>query len=126
MKKLFAIVAALVLVLSLASCAPKDVEAAEEKLEKKGYTVTVDEKLVPGLLNVIGIDVDAVVTAVKDNGEDADADAVTAYLFEDKDAAKAAIEKLTEWAEKKDEESNFKQVGCWLYAGTEKGMKDFN
>ena len=37
-----------------------------------------------------------------------------------------AIEKLSEWAEKKNEESNFKQSGCWLYAGSDKGMKDFN
>ena len=125
MKKLFAIIAAVVLLFSLASCAPKDASKAEEKLEKKGYSVVVDENLIPAALKLAGIDVDAVVTAVKDI-EDADDEFVTAYLFSSKDDAKAAIEKLSEWAEKKNEESNFKQSGCWLYAGSDKGMKDFN
>lgn len=126
MKKIYAILVALVMVISLASCAPKTPVDAKDKLEDMGYTVTVDGTLVPGGLKLFGVDgVESYVSATKklENGE---FEIVQAYKFAEKAQAKDALEKIKSWAENNGKETNLKQTGCWVYGGTEQGMKDFN
>lgn len=126
MKKIYAILVALVLVLSLASCAPKTPADAKEKLEDKGYTVVVDGTLVPAGLKLAGIEgIESFVSATKEV-EDGEYETVQAYKFAEKAQAKEALEELKSWAENNGKESNLKQTGCWVYGGTDKGMKDFN
>ena len=99
--KLFSLLLATGLFLTLTACTPKDMSAAKEKLEKKEYQVLV-----------IGD------YFIATNGEES----VTGYLFESKDEAKESVAKI----EKLAGESEVKQAGKWLYFGTEQGMKDFD
>lgn len=115
----------LVALLGLTACAPKDPAKAKEKLEGKEYTVVVDANVIPAAMKLFGIKgVESVVTATK-KAED-NVETVTAVLFAEKAQAKDAIDKLVEYAKKNGEQTEVKQVGKWLYYGTEQAMKDFN
>lgn len=123
--RLSSLLLVLVALLGLTACAPKDPVKAKEKLEKAEYSVKVDGTATPLALKAFGVEgVESVVTATKK--VDDKIEAVTAILFAEKAQAKAAVEKLAEYAKKNGEESEVKQAGKWLYYGTEQGMKDFN
>ena len=99
--KLFGLILTAGLILTLSACAPKDMDAAKKKLEKKDYKVAV-------VLNYF----------VATNGENT----VTGYLFDSKEEAKESIEQI----EKLAGDLKVEQAGKWLYFGTEQGMKDFD
>lgn len=123
--RLSSLLLVLVALLGLTACAPKDPVAAKEKLEKKEYNVAVDGTAMPIAMKAFGIEgVESVVSATKK--VDDKFETVTAVLFAEKAQAKDAIKKLQEFAKKNGTESEVKQVGKWLYYGTEQGMKDFN
>lgn len=130
MKKLFALLVVVFAAFMLVGCAPKDAAAAKEKLEKKDYAVAVDGTIIPTALRLVGVsDIETVLTATKtveDKDGNRTVESVTAIKFADAKAAKAALEKVKEYAEKNGSESEVKKTGAWLYYGTKAGAKAFN
>ncbi len=102
--KLFSLLLAAGLFLTLTACAPKNMDAAKEKLEDKGYTVVVVNNYFVANKGLI-------------NGE-----TITGYLYESKKEAKDAIAEI----EEKAGDLEVKQSGKWIYFGTEEAMKDFD
>ena len=118
--KLFVILTALFAVVALASCAPKDSDAAKEKLDKAGYTAVwnvYDEVQEDGAVGYL------VATKGKTLGGMIDGlgDGLTAVLYKTAKQAKAAV------AEHKDAEgkSNYQVVGKWVVSGSEDAVKAF-
>lgn len=129
MKKLFALLVVVFAAFMLVGCAPKDAAAAKEKLEKKDYAVAVDGTIIPTALKLLGVeDIETVLTATKsveDKDGNKSAESVTAIKFADAKAAKAALEKIQDYAKKNGSETDVKKSGAWLFYGTEKGVKAF-
>ena len=124
-KKLTGLFVLLVAFFALVGCAPKDPAAAKEKLEKAEYVVVENKLVIPGALKLVGVDgIDSVLVATK-SVEDG-VIAVTLVYFGEKADAKAAYEKVQEYAEKEDKDSVVKQSGNWIYFGSEQAVKDFN
>ena len=135
MKKIISFVCLLALTLSclfvFTSCGGpnSDPDKALAALKENGVSwAAKDDKLIPGLLKIAGIDgVDCVVSGT---GEIDDEYAhITIIYFNDADAAKAEWEDVQEYAEdEKDdeaEESNWvcKKSGKMIYYGTENAIK---
>ena len=133
MKKTMKLIAlALVLtlsVLTLASCIPPnmDDDKAIAALEKNGYRAAHDDVVIPLALKLLGVDdVEDVVTAsayIDDKFEH-----VTIIYFEEADDAKAAWEKVKEYAEdedKKEEDTDWTigKFGKMIWYGTENAIK---
>lgn len=113
MKRFFIIVAMLLAVVCLASCAPGNTDKAKAKLEKKGYTVLVVTN-----------------KEVGENGEVAtltattgllSGNSLTATLYKSGAKASAAL-KETKNAEG---ETVCKKIGKWVVVGSEQAIKDF-
>lgn len=114
MKKLITFMLAALTCISLTACAPADLDKAEAKMEKAGYTVIVEDTL-SGLFNksIVGT-----IVATKSG------DALTATLFEDIESAKEYHEKLVD--QNKDKEDQVvKRSGKWVFVGTEDAIEDF-
>ncbi|MGN1042476.1 MAG: hypothetical protein ACI4SK_03220 [Christensenellales bacterium] len=95
------------------ACAPKDGQAAKEKLEKAGYTVQINETPTRR-----GIYCDCELGAEKD-GESV----LYAVLYVGTDSAKNAYSNIA--SEFKDEGWKVEQKGKWVIAGTEEAIKAF-
>ena len=110
MKKILCAVLAAIACLGMAACVPSNMDKAEEKMKKEGYTVIAytDEEA-EGLVGAF--------TATKMEGL-LDIDNVTALLFESSKAAKNYYEGL-------DNKGSALQDGKWVYWGTEDGIEDF-
>ena len=110
MKKLLHAVLVAMACLSFVACVPSNMDKAEEKMKKEGYTVLAytDDKA-EGLVGAF--------TATKMEGL-LNVDNVTALLFDSKDAAK-------EYYENYGNKANAIQDGKWVYWGTEDGIEDF-
>ena len=124
MKRVLKISSLLVFVLALvalAGCMPKDPEKAKAKLEKAGYSVTVDGTISPKVLNAIdGINgAKSVVSASKDDEH------VSAVYFESAKLAKESYKAMKEQAANNGEKTEAKLSGKWIYYGTEAGVKAF-
>ena len=114
MKKLITLLLAALTCLSLSACAPMDLDKAEAKMEKAGYTVVVDKTL-SGLLNK---DIVGTLVATKSG------DLLTATLFEDMEAAKEYYDDLVD-KNKDKEDQVVKKSGKWVFVGTEDAIEDF-
>ena len=131
MKKAIKILAlSLVLIMSvmvLASCgAPNaDPDKAIASLKDNGYSAAKDDTWIPAALKLLGADAETVVTGTADI--DGKAEHVTIVYFDDADDAKAAWEKVKEYAEdkKEDDDSDWTvaQSGAMIYWGTSAGIK---
>ena len=125
--KLSSLLLVLVALLTLASCTPKDLDAAKDKLEKADYEVTVVEgTFADATFEAMGLkNVEGALMAASEDGKEY----VAAYYFESKADAKEAMEKIEELmkedAEEEEAEVEVKQSGKWIYAGTKQAMKDF-
>ncbi|MBR4237590.1 hypothetical protein IKQ02_04060 [bacterium] len=113
-KSLCAVVALFAIALCLVACAPKDAQAAKEKMDKAGYSVVVvydntgkETEEGEAIANVTG-------TANILKG-----DAFTAFLFKSAKEAKAALDD-----DYKDKE-NVAVVGSWVIWGSEEAIKAF-
>ncbi len=114
MKKLLSVLLAALTCLFLVACAPADLDKAEEKMEKAGYNVVVDETF-SGLFDD---DVVGSIIATKAG------DFLTATLFEDAKSAKEYYDKVKdEDADKEDQ--IVKKSGKWVFVGTEDAVEDF-
>lgn len=125
--RLSGLLVVLMALLTLTACAPKDYDAAKEKLEKKDYAVSskVESNVVSTALNFIGVaDIEDVIIATK-KVEGKDPEVVTAILFKDKEAANKAWDKVKEYVEDEDKDATVKKSGAWICYGTSKGVKDF-
>ncbi len=101
---------AIVTGVAVTACKPSNIDKAEAKMEKAGYTVLAysnDDKAEGFVGGFIAMDISA--------GE-----SMLAILFESKDDAEkyAEVEKKTEYGE-------IKVEGKWVFAGTEQAIKDF-
>ena len=131
MKKAIKILAlSLVLIMSvmvLASCgAPNaDPDKAIDSLKNNGYSAAKDDTWIPAALKLLGADAETVVTGTATI--DGKAEHVTIVYFDDADDAKAAWEKVKEYAEdkKEDDDSDWTvaQSGAMIYWGTSAGIK---
>ena len=133
MKKTIKLVAlALVLTLSvvmLASClAPNtDPEKAIDALEENDYKAAEDDTILPLVFTGLGIkNVDTVVTGTA--VIDKKVEHVTIIYFEEAEDAKAAWEKVKEYAEKEDKEEEdsdwtINKFGKMIWYGTEAAIK---
>ena len=131
MKKAIKILAlSLVLIMSvmvLASCgAPNaDPDKAIDSLKNHGYSAAKDDTWIPAALKLLGADAETVVTGTATI--DGKAEHVTIVYFDDADDAKAAWEKVKEYAEdkKEDDDSDWTvaQSGAMIYWGTSAGIK---
>ena len=125
----FALVA-VVLCVTLASCGgpakePADAVAA---LKENGYTAAEDKIIIPAALKLLGVEgVKSVVSGsatIEDKFE-----TITIVYFNDKDAAKTAMEKIEKYADEnkddKAEDSDWvvKQSGAMIYYGTKAAVK---
>ncbi len=105
--RLSSLLVVLMALLTLTACAPKDYDAAKEKLEKKDYAVAKEVVAVAYYGASDGL--------VGTNGSEK----VTAILFKDKAAAKDAYDKVSK------DHTEAKKSGAWIYWGSSQGMKDF-
>ena len=106
MKKIIVAILAALSCLFLFACVPSNVEKAEEKMEKAGYTVLAySDKEAEGLVGGF------IATKGLIGGE-----SLTAVLFETVDDAKAFAEEIG---------SKAKRDGKWVYYGTEAAIKAF-
>ena len=124
--KLSSLLLVLVALFTLSACAPKDLSAAKEKLEKADYEVTVVEgAIADATFAAMGLEnLEGALMAASEDGEEY----LAAYFFESKADAKEAMEKIEELVAEdteEDEEVSVKQSGKWIYAGTKQAMKDF-
>ena len=125
----FALVA-IMLCVTLASCGgpakePADAVAA---LKENGYTAAEDKIIIPAALKLLGVEgVKSVVSGsatIEDKFE-----TITVVYFNDKDAAKTAMEKIEKYADEnkddKAEDSDWvvKQSGAMIYYGTKAAVK---
>ncbi len=125
----FALVA-IMLCVTLASCGgpakePADAVAA---LKENGYTAAEDKIVIPAALKLLGVEgVKSVVSGsatIEDKFE-----TITIVYFNDKDAAKTAMEKIEKYADEnkddKAEDSDWvvKQSGAMIYYGTKAAVK---
>ena len=110
MKKILCAVLAAVACLGMAACVPSNMDKAEEKMKKEGYTVIAytDEEA-EGLVGAF--------TATKMEGI-LNVDNVTALLFESSKAAK-------EFYKDMENKGSAIQDGKWIYWGTEDAIEDF-
>lgn len=109
MKKILCAVLAAVSCLGFAACVPGNVEKAEEKMKKEGYTVIAyEDKEAEGLVGGFN--------ATKFEGFSADN--ITALLFESSSDAKDFVAELGD-------NSKAVQDGKWVYWGTEDAIEDF-
>jgi len=121
MKKIIAIVLLLAFACLFIGCAPKTDEAvSSEKMEEKGYIVTIDDSFVPSLIYV-QTDVKPIYLMTAKKGSDM----VYTIAFNNKTDAETAKEYVTTWAKKQMSGAEVKQSGAWLYFGTEQAVKDF-
>ena len=107
MKKFICALLATLACLTLFACAPSNVEKAEKKMEKAGYTVKAYEDkeaegAVGGFVATKGINL---------------FDSITAVLFDNKDDAKAFAEAMSAL--------NAVQDGKWVYFGSEAAIEAF-
>lgn len=109
----------LMAVIALVSCAPKDLDSATKKMEKKGYNCVEDKLVVPTALKLAKVDVEACFVATKEG------ETVTAILFADKKTANDSYDAVKQYAEDHGAKSEAKKSGKWIYYGTEQAMKDF-
>lgn len=120
--KVLSVLIALVAVVSLASCAPKDGDAAVKKMEKAGYTAVwsanskVQEDGAVGTLTATkGGSLGAIVGGVLDG------DGLIAVKYDTSAHAKAAFDKSKD-AEGK---TSVVKVGKWLVSGSDAAIKAF-
>lgn len=96
--------------ISVTACKPANIEKAEAKMEKAGYTVLAyenDDNIEGFVGGFIAMDISA-------------GDSMLAILFESKnDAEKYAETKI------QSEYGEIKVEGKWIYAGTEQAIKEF-
>ena len=113
--KIFSVLLALVAVVSLASCAPKDGAAAKEKMDKAGYVATWSANKEVGENGEVGSLV--VVKGISTAG----VDGLTATLYKTGSQAKKAFN------DSKDAEgkTNLTLVGKWVCWGSEEAIKAF-
>ena len=111
MKKTFKIIATTALSVlacaTLFACVPSNIEKAEKKMKKEGYTVeSYEDKNAEGLVGGF--------MAIK-KGDFIEVDTLYALYFDDKDSAKDFYEDLNKGVQK----------GKWVYWGDEDAMEDF-
>jgi cytochrome c556 len=128
--KLIALALVLTLsVLTLASCAAPNPnpEKAIAALKEDGYKAAEDDTVLPIVFAGLGIkDVDVVVSGSAIIEEKLEH--VTVIYFEDADAAKAAWEKVKEYAEKEDKDEKdtdwtINKAGKMIWYGTKEAIK---
>ena len=114
LKVLLASILTVVTAVMLLACAPADLDKAQEKMIDLGYNASIgdDYGLIEGCTGYIFID-------DKEGPLDFDFDTLTAYLFEDKDLAKAYFDK--NYAT--DDDAYLK--GKWVIVGDDDIYKDF-
>ena len=121
----------LFILLLTVSCAPKNSDEVKTKMDSKGYNTLVytkPEELTSynKLYDIEGTK--TVITAFKNSGTTI-GDYCNIILFDNTTNAKIALNRLKEIdknSEIKDQTVYaYKRVGCWVYYGTEQGMKDF-
>ena len=106
-KGLFAVLAAVAC--CLVACVPTNMDNAQKKMKKEGYTViSYTDAEAEGLIGGFN--------ATKVDG--LDLDNITALLFDSTKAAKAYYQDLND-------KSNIIQEGKWVYWGTEDAIEDF-
>lgn len=132
MKKTIRIIAvamvALMLMLTLTSCGKpnSDPDKALDALKENGIALAAkDTTITPAALMLLGVkDIDCVVsgTGKTNDGENA---TITVIYFEDSSAAKDAFDKVKEWAEEDNDDSDFvfKRSGAMIYFGNKAGVK---
>ena len=125
MKKIISILLAAFTCLCLTACAPSDLEKAEEKMEKAGYSVVVTGENAAELL--VGDDAEGMIVATKMEGglTNLKTETVTAYLFESITDAMEYYKEKKDDMDDKDDKTVFKMSGKWVIAGTEQAVKDF-
>ena len=94
--------------MSITACTPWNIEKAEERMEKEGYTVIAYEDDEEGLVGGL--------VATKAEGI-LEVDMITALLFETREDAKNFAEKA--------EGTGAIQDGKWVYWGDEDAIEDF-
>ena len=120
--KVLSVAMLLVLALALVACAPKDTEAAKEKMEKAGYTVVVTTNKEVGENGEVGT-----ITCAKNEGSlgaitgALNGKGLTGTLYDSTKNAKAALE-ATKDAEGK---TSAKQVGKWVVVADDEAYKAF-
>lgn len=116
--RLTSIFALLFCLVALCSCAPKSLEKAKAKLEKKDYVVLVDANLSSALIE------DAVgsITATKTNDDD-ETIGLSAILFESQKAAKEYFEDHK--PDEVEEGQVYKRLGKWVVSGSKEAYKAF-
>ena len=123
---------ALVCVMLFAACTPaSNPEKAKEKLEKKGYTVVVDNRVQPAALKMTaGINgVDTVLTATY--SDDDTTEYLTVLYFSSASDAKAAWDAAKKEAESEKKDSKDKDDSNWtvgksgkrIWFGTKNAVK---
>ena len=110
LSSLFVMLFALV---ALCGCAPKDVDAAKEKMEEAGYLGVGYQGEGEGLVGAF--------MATKATGL-LEGETLIATLYDSKSAAKDALEEAQ--GDAKDDQVA-KQIGKWIVIGTEQAIKDF-
>ena len=127
--------AALMLLLTLASCAPaKDADKAVEALKKDGYLADQDTRILPAIFKLAGYSLSSVVTATKtetDKDGNKTVEFVCIYYFADKDNAEKALAEVEKYADEDKEsedtkEDNWvapKRSGSMVYYGTKAAIK---
>ena len=110
MKKIICAVLAAVSCLGFAACVPSNMEKAEDKMKKEGYTVVAyEDKEAEGCVGGFN--------ATKMEGI-LDVENITALLFESSKEAKKFVEELGDT-------SKAIQDDKWVYWGTEDAIEDF-
>ncbi len=117
--RLTSIAVVLMALLALVSCAPKDLDSAIKKMEKKDYVCVEDKVIIPTALKLVKVECEACFNATKDG------ESVTAILFADNKTASDSYEAVKNYAEEHGSKTEAKKAGKWIYYGTEKAMKDF-
>ena len=110
MKKIICAILTAIACLCLFACTPSNIEKAENKMKKEGYTVLAySDKEAEGLIGGF--------TATKAEGI-LNVDNITALLFESKADAEKFMEEMGD-------ASKAIRDGKWVYWGTEDAIEDF-
>ena len=130
------VLVALMLLVTLTACAApsKNAEKAIKSLEKSGYTVVHDTKVLPGIFTFAGYDLTSVVTASKtvtDKNGEKKIEFLSIYYFADKETAEKALEKVETYASEDKAEDNTAESrwvaptrsGNIVYYGTKAAVK---
>lgn len=114
--RLFSVLSLFLLVFALVSCKPDNADEARERLEEKGYTVTILTGTEADLAFAYLDDVAETVTAIKGSTDNM----FVAILFDSEDAAEKAKSELEVHSE-----YEVHQSGKWVYSGSDEAVEAF-